>query len=76
MLNMAFKTITLSLEAYGALKRIQKPGESFSQETLRLASAAKPSLDDVIGIFTDEEAEIMRKNIGEMRRNAKVRTWQ
>ncbi len=53
------KTITISLEAYEALSRLKRPGESFSDVILRLARRQR-SLRDLAGAWrdlSDEEAE-------------------
>ena len=71
---MAFKNISLSVEAYDALKRLQHAGESFSKEVIRLAQRERVS--DVFGIFSDSEAEALKKGVAEVRKKAKVRTWR
>ncbi len=50
--SMGVKTITISLEAYEALLRIKKPGESFSDVILRLVRKHR-SLIDLAGVWRD-----------------------
>ncbi len=70
---MAFKNISLSLEAYDALKRLQRQGESFSRIVLRLSQ--REDISDVFGIFSDSEAVALKKGVAEVRKKAKVRAW-
>jgi Uncharacterized conserved protein len=61
------KTITISLEAYEALRRLKRPGESFSDVILRLARS-QPDLSELAGAWSDvpeEEAEEILKSIKE-----------
>ncbi len=53
---MRVKTITITLEAYEALKRLKKPGESFSDVILRLVKKHK-SLLDLAGSWSDLDNE-------------------
>ena len=51
-------TITISLEAYEALLRVKRPGESFSDVILRLVKKHR-SITDLAGVWhdiSDEEA--------------------
>lgn len=68
-------TITISVEAYEALKRQRREGESFSQEVLRL-SGEKNRLSDLAGIISETEAEEWLRGVEEVRRRAKVRKWR
>jgi len=62
---MPHKTITISLEAYEALLRLKRPGESFSDVILRLARSV-PDLSELEGIWSDvpeEKIEEVLKSI-------------
>lgn len=61
------KTITVSLDAYEALQRLKREGESFSDVILRLARERR-SLMDLAGKWrsvSDEEAEKILKSVRE-----------
>jgi predicted CopG family antitoxin len=61
------KTITISLEAYKALRRLKRPGESFSDVILRLARS-QPHLSELAGAWSDvpeEKAEEILRGIRE-----------
>lgn len=66
MFTVAVKTITVTEEAYEALKSMKEEGESFSEAILRIRG--KRSLREFIGILSDEAAEEMEKAIREARR--------
>ena len=70
---MAFKNISLSVEAYERLRKMKKNGESFSDEVIRLTSSEK--LSDLAGIFTEQEAEELEKNVGEVKKSFEVKPW-
>ncbi|MCC5998005.1 MAG: antitoxin VapB family protein [Thermofilum sp.] len=53
---MPSKTITISLEAYEALVRLKKPGESFSELILRLVKNS-PDISDLEGAWRDVPEE-------------------
>jgi predicted CopG family antitoxin len=53
---MPRKTITISLEAYEALRRLKRPGESFSDAILRLAKSI-PNLSELAGAWSDAPEE-------------------
>lgn len=53
--RMAYKTISLSEEAYEILKNAKKENESFSQVVIRLAS--RRSLDAFVGCISKESVE-------------------
>jgi len=62
---MPHKTITISLEAYEALLRLKRPGESFSDVILRLARRI-PDLSELEGVWSDvpeEKIEEILKSI-------------
>jgi predicted CopG family antitoxin len=62
------KTITISLEAYEALRRLKRPGESFSDVILRLARG-QPELSELAGAWGDvpeERAEEVLRSIREV----------
>ena len=69
---MAYKTISLSTDAYKGLSREKLKGESFSVAVMRLV-AARGELMSYAGAWNDlPEAEIrkMKSSIAEMRRSA------
>jgi predicted CopG family antitoxin len=64
---MPRKTITISLEAYEALRRLKRPGESFSDAILRLARS-QPDLSELTGAWSavpEEKAEEILRSIRE-----------
>jgi predicted CopG family antitoxin len=70
--KMAYKTISLSTEAYRGLSREKLNGESFSGAVMRLV-AARGELMSYAGAWNDlPESEItrMKSGIAEMRRSA------
>ena len=69
---MGFKTVSLSDEAYNALKKKKKKGESFNDLILRLVS--EPDQKDILSLAgswkgSDEEAENILNIIYENRKN-------
>ncbi len=48
------KTVALSEEAYAALARLQKTGQSLSDVVLNLVARRRPSIRDVGGLLADE----------------------
>ncbi len=62
---MTTKTITVTEDAYEALKRMQEEEESFSKTLLRIS--AKRSLREFIGLFSSDEAEKLKTAIKEIR---------
>ena len=71
---MAYKNISLSVEAYDTLKRQKKASESFSKEILRLAK--KASVWDVMGILSESEADELETNVNASRAKIKMREWR
>ncbi len=72
---MPHKTITISLEAYEALLRLKRPGESFSDAILRLARSV-PDLSELEGVWSDvpeEKIEEILKSIREAWASWRVR---
>ncbi|MEB3779523.1 MAG: antitoxin VapB family protein [Desulfurococcales archaeon] len=64
---MGVKTITISLEAYEALLRIKKPGESFSDVILRLVRKHR-SITELASAWhdvSDEEIQEILREIEE-----------
>ncbi|MEO3993521.1 MAG: antitoxin VapB family protein [Desulfurococcaceae archaeon TW002] len=66
---MDVKIITISLEAYEALLRIKKPGESFSDVILKLTRKHK-NLIDLASAWRNIENEKIEKILEEIRK-----TW-
>lgn len=50
------KTVALSEAAYGALARLKKPGQSFSEVVQELVAAGRPSVREVAGGLADDSA--------------------
>lgn len=63
---MATKTITITEDAYDALKRAKQPGESFSDVIRRKFGGS--SIRALAGLLTSEEAARMEQGIAERRR--------
>lgn len=63
---MAVKTITVTQDAYEALKSLKDPQESFSEAILRIKR--KRSMKDFIGILSNESAAELERTIKDMRR--------
>ncbi|MAG73363.1 antitoxin [archaeon] len=64
---MATKTLTITENAYNALKERKLEDESFSQEILRLLTTQKRPLSDFFGILSEEEGERALNVINRMR---------
>jgi len=64
---LGVKTITVSLEAYEALLRIKRPGESFSDVILRLVKKHR-GLMDLAGIWHDINDTEIEDFLKEIRR--------
>ncbi len=61
---MGVKTITISLEAYKALLRLKKPGESFSDVILKLVRKHR-SIKELAGAWSDvDDVEINEIMLG------------
>lgn len=71
---MAYKNISVSVDAYDRLKRLKNERESFSEEILRLTRPAK--ISDVVGILSDKEALEWKKGIEEVRKSVRIREWR
>lgn len=71
--NMAFKNISLSLEAYEELKKLKKEGESFSEEVIRITKTRR--ISDVAGILSKKEAAELEKGVEKVRAEAKITKW-
>ncbi|MBI2144176.1 antitoxin VapB family protein [Candidatus Woesearchaeota archaeon] len=63
---MATKTITVTEDAYEALKSLKIASESFSETIRRLAG--KSSLMEFAGILSNEQADELECNIKEARK--------
>lgn len=48
------KTVALSDEAYAALARVKRPGQSFSEIVQELVAGRRPSIRDVAGILAHD----------------------
>ncbi len=66
---MGVKTITLTEDAYKALKSLKSSNESFSDTILRVAG--KKSLREFVGILSKDSADRLEKELGELRRHNK-----
>lgn len=64
---MTVKTITVTEEAYDALKRVKAESESFSKVIIRVTKG-KNNLDKFVGILSEKDAERIKRNIKEFRR--------
>ena len=63
---MAVKTITVTRDAYDALKGLKAPHESFSKTILRVAK--KKPLDMFFGVLSKESGERLEHTIRELRK--------
>ena len=50
------KTVALSDDAYAALARVKKPGQSFSEVVQELVAGRRPSIRDVGGLLAHDTA--------------------
>lgn len=60
------KSISVSEEAYRRLVKLRKPDESISDVIISLT--AKPSVLDLVGTLTDEEATYILEHIKKLRK--------
>ncbi len=63
---MTVKTITVTEDAYGALKALKEKNESFSETLLRMAKR-KP-LSAFFGVLSPESGERLEKAVRELRK--------
>lgn len=70
--TMVVKTITVTEEAYNALRRMKKEDQSFSEIIIEVSKEKSNSLDKFFGILKDSSAELdlMRKKVEEGRKRA------
>jgi predicted CopG family antitoxin len=76
---MPYRTITLSEEAYQALKRRKKQGESFTELVLR-EFAGQGSADHILSVlktlqFPEDFADSAKKTRTELRKNFRMREF-
>lgn len=53
---MMTRTVALSDQAYDALARLKRPGQSFSEVVQELAAKQRPSIREVSGLASDNSA--------------------
>ncbi|MBS3157354.1 antitoxin VapB family protein [Candidatus Woesearchaeota archaeon] len=68
---MATKTISITQEAYDRLKMRKENNESFSEVINRITN--KVNILDFAGILSNEEANILEKNIKNSRLRSRMR---
>lgn len=66
------RTVALADDAYEALARLKKPGQSFSDVVRELAANARPRLREVTGLARGDQAHW--EAFGRERRAARGRT--
>ena len=69
-LNMVVKTITVTKEAYEALRSLKSKSESFSETILKIAKR-KP-LDNFYGILNKEKGDKLEKAIYDVRKTHNI----
>lgn len=69
---MASKNISIRQDVYEYLKTLQRDGESFSEEIMRLTSGYRNDFSDLIGLEIDVDWDELRrdrkKSMGDNRR--------
>ena len=68
---MVTKTITITEDAYGSLKRLQEEDESFSETIRRIAK--RRSLNEFFGVLSGDSGERVEKAIRERRKETKTK---
>ncbi len=68
---MSTKTITITDEAYNALKGVKDENESFTDAILKFAR--KDPLSQLVGVLSKKDASEMRKHIAESRKRSRDR---
>lgn len=68
---MAFRTVSLSEDAYDRLASMRKPGESFSDVVRRLTRGR--SITELSGLWTKAEAESVSKAMAEARKAKRLK---
>ena len=66
-IHMASKTITVTVEAYEALKAAKDPSESFSEAIRRVVG--RRSLREFVGCLSAESADRLERSIAEGRKH-------
>jgi len=67
---MGTKTISITDEAYSMIKSRKDSGESFSEVIVRLSGKRK--LSSFFGALSKESADLLERNIKDMRRKHKT----
>ncbi len=70
---MPYKTISVNMEAYEALRKEKREGESFSDVILRLTK--KPNLEKFIALLGVLKDELTEKDVEEFIKTSKE-AWQ
>ncbi|MBN1386034.1 antitoxin VapB family protein [Candidatus Woesearchaeota archaeon] len=60
---MAIKSLTITEEAYNALKSMKHGDESFSKAILRISKSRTPSADRFFGILKDIDLKELKSKI-------------
>lgn len=64
---MAVKTITVTEDAYEALKRLKEEGESFSKVIIRVAKG-RENIEKYFGVLNKKSARHIKENIRKFRK--------